>query len=113
MAELADPQPEQGTFSFIRLGEVFGRKDTAVKTIELEIPAFAITVRPALCKNCRKQYEGFFWGRYLLADLYSKEENVLIPIHKDLNKTIRCYEITVQDETRGILRLIIHGTLES
>lgn len=38
VAELADPQPEMGTFSFVGLGDVKGTKLTDSKTIELDIP---------------------------------------------------------------------------
>ena len=42
VAELADPQPEMGTFSFVRLGDVAGTKLTDSKTIELDIPTDSI-----------------------------------------------------------------------
>lgn len=108
VAELADPQPEMGTFSFVSLGDVKGTKLTDSKTIELDIPTESIT-NPALCKSCRKQLGGLVVGRYVLADLYNSEDKVLIPINQDLFMDLRCYHITAQRED-DVLKLIVQGT---
>lgn len=110
VAELADPQPEMGTFSFVSLGDVKGTKLTDSKTIELDIPTDSIT-NPALCPNCRKQLGGLIVGRYALADLYSSEDKVIIPITQDLCLDLRCYNITAQRE-EDVLKLIVQGILE-
>ena len=110
VAELADPQPEMGTFSFVRLGDVAGTKLTDSKTIELDIPTDSIT-NPALCKSCRKQLGGLAVSRYVLADLYSSEDKVIIPITQDLCLDLRCYNVTSKLE-EDVLKLIIQGTLE-
>ena len=110
VAELADPQPEMGTFSFVSLGAVKGTKLTDSKTIELDIPTERIT-NPALCKNCRKQLDCLVVGRYVLADLYNSEDKSIIPIKDDLTLDLRCYRITAQQE-KDVLKLIIQGTLE-
>jgi len=110
VAELADPQPEMGTFSFVSLGAVKGTKLTDSKTIELDIPTERIT-NPALCKNCRKQLDRLVVGRYVLADLYNSEDKSIIPIKDDLTLDLRCYRITAQQE-EDVLKLIIQGTLE-
>lgn len=110
VAELADPQPEMGTFSFVSLGDVKGTKLTDSKTIELDIPPESIT-NPALCKSCRKQLGSLTVGRYVLADLYNNEDKSIIPIKDDLTLDFRCYHITAQRK-EDVLKLIIQGTLE-
>ena len=111
VAELADPQPKMETFSFVALGDVKGTKLTDSKTIELDIPTDSIT-NPALCRNCRKQLDGLFVGRYVLADLYDMEEKTLIPIDRSLSMVLRCYEITSNKAEDGMLNVIIQGILE-
>ena len=110
VAELSDPQPEMGTFSFVRLGDVTGTKLTDSKTIELDIPTDSIT-NPSLCKSCRKQLGGLVVGRYALADLYSSEDKSIIPIKDDLILDLRCYNITAHAE-KDILKVVVQGTLE-
>lgn len=111
VAELADPQPETNTFSFIRLGNAAGIRLTGSKTIELDISASEKTANPALCKACRKQLRGASSGRYVLADLYDKQEKTLIPIQDGLCMALRCYTITVQAQG-DTLNCIIQGTLQ-
>ena len=98
VAELADPQPQMITFSFISLGNVTGTKQTDSKQIQMAVPATEITANPALCNNCRKQLNGLFCPRYVLADLYDRESKILIPIREDLSAKIRCYQIDAQRE---------------
>ena len=112
VAELADPQPEMGTFSFVILGNVKGTKLTDSKIIELDVPVSEKTTNPALCQNCRKQLGGLIVGRYVLADLYDKEEKTLIPIGSDLSVVLRCYEITAKEIEPGMVNIIIQGILE-
>ena len=50
VAELAEEQPEMGTFSFVRLGNVSGTKLTDSKEIEILVPKADKTNNPALCK---------------------------------------------------------------
>lgn len=111
VAELADPQPEMGTFSFVSLGDVKGTKLTDSKTIELDVPRSDKTANPSLCRNCRKQLGGLVVGRYVLADLYDGENKNIIPIHDELLLDLRCYHITTQLE-EDVLKLIVQGTLE-
>lgn len=111
VAELADPQPEMGTFSFVSLGDVKGTKLTGSKAIELDVPVSVKTTNPALCHNCRKQLGSLIVGRYALADLYGSEDKVIIAIKQDLCLDIRCYHITAQAD-KDVLKLIIQGTLE-
>ena len=112
VAELADPQPEMGTFSFVILGDVKGTKLTDSKTIQIDIPVSEKTANPMLCEDCRKQVSGVFVGRYILADLYDMEEKTLIPIDSDLSMVLRCYEIFAQEEYDGALKVSIQGILE-
>lgn len=112
VAELADPQPEMGTFSFVILGDVKGTKLTDSKTIQIDIPVSEKTANPMLCEDCRKQVSGVFVGRYILADLYDMEEKTLIPIDSDLSMVLRCYEIFAQEEYDGVLKVSIQGILE-
>lgn len=111
VAELAENQPEMGTFSFIGLGNVTGIKQTDSKTIELDVP-LEKAADPALCKTCRKQLGGLLADRYILADLHDADNKSLIPIREDLFTTLRCYKITAQKEVDH-LTLTIHGILKS
>lgn len=110
VAELSDPQPEMGTFSFVSLGSVKGTKLTDSKTIELDVPTESIT-NPALCRSCRKQLGGLIVGRYVLADLYSSEDKTIIPVQQNLCLDVRCYNITAQLE-EAVLKVVVQGTLE-
>ena len=112
VAELADPQPEMGTFSFVSLGDVKGTKLTDSKTIEIAVPVSEQTANPMLCKDCRKQVGGTFVGRYVLADLYDKDEKTLILIRADLSMVLRCYKISATEKESGILNVVIQGVLE-
>ena len=110
VAELADPQPQMETFSFVSLGNVKGTKQTDSKTAKLDIPRSEKTVNPALCKKCRKQLGGFVFDRYVLADLYNSEDKVIIPIKQDLFLELRCYEITAHQED-DLWKVMIQGNL--
>ena len=110
VAELAEPQPEMGTFSLIQFGAVTGTKQTDCKRVELTLPSSGKVKKPALCKNCR-QKAGSVSGRYVLADLYTGDKNI-IPICADLSVSLRCYEITVHTTENGSFRVIIQGTLD-
>lgn len=110
VAELADPQPEMGTFSLIHFGGVTGTKQTGCKQVELTVPCTGKTKNPALCKNCRQKTGGFS-GRYVLADLYTDDKKI-IPIHADLSMNLRCYAITAHTTENGTFRVVIQGTLD-
>lgn len=111
VAELAEEQPEQGTFSFIRIGNVPGTTLSDSKTIELHIPD-EIVYAPALCPDCKKQLPLGHRNRYILADLYSKEEKVLIPIKADVAFSLRCYAVTTEKSTeKGGISVTVQGTL--
>lgn len=112
VAELADPQPEMGgTFSFVCIGNVSGTKLTDSKKIEIHIPNDK-TYNPALCNDCRKQLPFGHASRYIFADLYSKEEKILMPIKADTTFSLRCYDVTTQTNTeKGGISVVIQGTL--
>ena len=113
VAELADPQPEQETFSFIRLGNVSGFTDTANRNIEIDVPSADKTTNPALCQECQAQLQADYKSRYILADLYDKDAKTLIPIKADTELTIRCYEISMhQNEDKDGIAVKIQGTLK-
>ena len=113
VAELADPQPETGaTFSFVSIGNVSGTKLTDSKKIEIHIPDDK-TYSPALCGDCRKQLPVGHTSRYIFADLYSKEEKILMPIKADTTFSLRCYDVTTQANTeKGGISVVIQGTLK-
>ena len=112
VAELAEPQPEMGTFSFVSIGNVSGTKLTDSKIIEIHIPTDK-TYNPALCSDCRKQLPFGYTGRYIFADLYSKEEKILLPIKADTAFSLRCYDITTESNIeKGGISVTIKGTLE-
>ena len=111
VAELAEKQPEMCTFSFVRIGNVSGTKLTGSKTIEIHIPNDK-TFDPALCGECRKQLPFGHICRYIFADLYSKEKKVLIPIKADTSFSLRCYDVTTEENTeKGGISVVIQGTL--
>ena len=111
VAELSDFQIEQGTFSFVRLGNVSGTKLTDSKIIEIHIPNES-TYNPALCNDCKKQLPFGHTSRYIFADLYSKEEKILMPIKADTTFSLRCYDVTTQANTeKGGISVVIQGTL--
>ena len=113
VAELADPQPEMGTFSFVSIGNVSGTKLTDSKVIELSVPLADKTSNPALCKGCRRLLPSGYSGRYILADLYDKEIKELIPIVANTSIDLRCYEITmVENREKNEINVTIQGTLD-
>lgn len=113
VAELADPQPEQGTFSFVRLGNVSGYTDTANRIVEIDVPSADKTKNPTLCQDCRAQLQAGYKSRYVLADLHDKEVKTLIPIKDDTELTLRCYEITMQyNKDKDGISVTIQGTLK-
>lgn len=112
VAELADPQPERGIFSFVSIGNVSGTKQTGPERIDLHIPEES-TFLPALCRDCRKQLPSGYISRYVFADLYSKDEKILIPIEADTTFSLRCYDVTTQTNAeKGGISVVIQGTLE-
>ena len=112
VAELESPQPEMGaTFSFVSLSNVSGTKLTDSKTIEIHIPNDK-TYNPALCSDCRKQLPFGHISRYIFADLYKKEEKILMPIKADVVFSLRCYDVTTQTNTeKGGISVVVQGTL--
>ena len=112
VAELADPQPERGTFSFVSIGNVSGTKQTAPERVDLHIPEDR-TFFPALCRDCRKQLPSGYTSRYVFADLYGMDEKILIPIEADTAFSLRCYDVTIQTNTeKGGVSVVIQGTLD-
>ena len=111
VAELADPQPEMGTFSFVSIGNVSGTKLTDSKKIEIHIPNDK-TYNPALCSDCKKQLPLGHTSRYIFADLYGKDEKELIPIKANEAFSLRCYDITTENNAeKGGISVVIQGTL--
>ena len=111
VAELAEEQPEMSTFSFVQIGNVSGTKLTGDATIEINIPADK-TYNPALCSDCQKLLPLGHTSRYVFADLYSKEEKILIPIKADSDFSLRCYDVTIEKNTeKGGVSAVIQGTL--
>lgn len=112
VAELAEQQPEQSTFSFVKLGEALGYKDTGKKRVEVDIPSSSKVAKVSLCRKCKSQLGGILlYDRYVLADLYNADNKIIIPITDGLDTEIRCYEIAVTKED-GTLKLIVQGNLE-
>jgi len=112
VAELADPQPERGVFSFVSIGNVSGTKQTGPERIDLHIPEDS-TFFPALCRDCKKQLPSGYNSRYVFADLYGMDEKFLIPIEADTAFSLRCYAVTTQTDTeKGGISVVIQGTLE-
>ena len=113
VAELADPQPEMSTFSFVNLGNVSGTKMTGNAIIEIVVPNADKTNNPVLCKDCLELLKGEYTGRYVLADLYDIEVKTLIPIAAGVEVVLRCYEITMSpNEAMDGIAVVVQGILE-
>ena len=113
VAELAEEQPEMGTFSFVRLGNVSGTKLTDSKEIEILVPKADKTNNPALCKKCRELLQPGYRGRYVLADLYSKDAKELMCIEDGTSVSVRCYDVCmIENKEKEGTVVTIQGTLE-
>ena len=114
VAELAEVQQDMSsTFSFVRLGNITGTKLTGSKVIEFGVPIADKTNNPALCKGCRELLQAGYKGRYVLADLYDMEIKELIPIVANTSIDLRCYEITMVENTeKNEINVTIQGTLD-
>ena len=114
VAELAEVQQDMSsTFSFVRLGNITGTKLTGSKVIEFGVPIADKTNNPALCKGCRELLQAGYKGRYVLADLYDMEIKELIPIVAYTSIDLRCYEITMVENTeKNEINVTIQGTLD-
>lgn len=114
VAELAEVQQNMSsTFSFVRLGNITGTKLTGSKVIEFGVPIADKTNNPALCKGCRELLQAGYKGRYVLADLYDMEIKELIPIVANTSIDLRCYEITMVENTeKNEINVTIQGTLD-
>lgn len=112
VAELADFQPVQETFSLVCLGNVSGVKDTSQMAVNINIPSADETDDPALCAQCRSGLQTGYKGRYVLADLYDKDAKTLIPIQDNTSIILRCYDITMQhQEDIDVIAVNIRGLL--
>ena len=113
VAELASSQPKMETFMFVHLGNITGTKLTDSKVIEFGVPIADKTNNPALCKDCRELLQAGYKGRYILADLYDIENKELIPIVANTSIDLRCYEITMVENTeKNEINVTIQGTLD-
>ena len=113
VAELASSQPKMETFMFVHLGNITGTKLTDSKVIEFGVPIADKTNNPALCKDCRELLQAGYKGRYVLADLYDMEIKELIPIVANTSIDLRCYEITMVENTeKNEINVTIQGTLD-
>ena len=113
VAELAEVQPNMSTFSFVHLGNITVTKLTDSKVIEFGVPIADKTNNPALCKDCRELLQAEYKGRYVLADLYDMEIKELIPIVANTSIDLRCYEITMAENTeKNEINVTIQGTLD-
>lgn len=113
-AELAEVQPQQDTFSFIHFGNVSGYKNTSQERIEITVPTTDTTANPILCKTCQNALPFGYNGRYVLADLYTKESRKckeIIPIIEHIALDLRCYSISITLEQADVLTVIIKGNL--
>ena len=111
VAELSEQQPKQSTFSFVKMGDAVGYRDTGNERIEIDIPSGKV-MKISLCGACKSQLDSILLhDRYVLADLYDADNKVIIPITPDLDTTIRCYQVCVAEE-EGTLKLILQGNLE-
>ena len=95
------PTPAE-TFSFIRFGNVTGTRQTPDK-IELKIPAEEKVETPALCRMCLKLLPQGYDGRYVLADLESRD---LLPIINTARYTIYGYQIIVAQSNEYIVVIV-------
>ena len=115
VAELADKQPDMGTFSFVRMGNILGTKLTDSKIVEFSVPLSDKTYSPALCKSCRESLHAGYRGRYVLADLYDMNTKAIIPIIPSSEiLEIRCYQISMTPhEEKEEITVTIQGVLDT
>lgn len=107
--ELAEEQYTTGTFSFITCGEAQGYRDTAQKKIEIAVPDTELTKDSLLCNECKIRYSLDSENRYVLVDLYEKENSYRIPLI-DQSILLRCYEITIVENV-GETAITLTGTM--
>lgn len=99
---VSDPNATESnvdTFSFIRFGNITGIKQTLPGVIELDVPADAIAVRPALCRNCKKLVPPEYEGQYILAYLGNGDSTIVFPTNSEETLSIPGYTITVTSHT--------------
>lgn len=115
VAELADKQPDMGTFSFVRMGNILGTKLTDSKIVEFSVPLSDKTYSPALCKSCRESLHAGYRGRYVLTDLYDMNTKAIIPIIPSSEiLEIRCYQISMTPhEEKEEITVTIQGVLDT
>ena len=99
--ELAEEQYTTGIFSFVTCGEAQGYRDTTHKKVEMVVPDTKRAGQTALCESCRDRYAVNIEERYVLLDLYEKENAYGIPM-VDQTISIRCYELVISKQARGL-----------
>lgn len=110
VAELAESQSRQGLFCLILFEKVQGYVDTGAQWGELTIPIKEKTLAPLLCTACKKQLGSFYFGRYVIADLYDEKEKRIFPITDGMTVEFRCYTLTATKEGKAY-KLHIKGDL--
>lgn len=108
--ELAEEQSTTGTFSFVTCGEAQGYRNTTQKKVEITVPDAELTGQALLCAECKKRYSIDTEKRYILMDLY-KKENVHCISQSEQTISVRCYDITFGKHENGT-QLIVIGTLK-
>lgn len=104
--ELAEEQYTTGTFSLVTCGEAQGYRDTTHKKVEMVVPDTKLAGQTALCESCRDRYAVSIEERYVLMDLYEKENVYCIPMI-DQKISIRCYELVISKQARGIFLTVL------
>ncbi len=113
VAELANPQPHMDTFSFVCIGDVVGSKFTGEKKIVLEIPTTDMLEKVALCNECQNLLPKGYKNRYIIVDLYDKDEVIFFSIEGGSKVNLRCYTITMEtNEKNKMIDVKLVGTLE-
>lgn len=98
VGEIAEEQPG-GYFSFIRGAGVEGYK-VAAEYVVVSVPVRAEKMdQQFFCNACRDLLTSNVKSGYVLADLKKPDEPVVYPIDISTSFSVRCYSVSVQENT--------------
>lgn len=98
VGEIAEEQPG-GYFSLIRNAGVEGYK-VGAEYVVVSVPVRSEKMdQQYFCNNCRDQLDSNAKSGYVLADLKEPDEPVVYPIDISTSFSVRCYGVSVQENT--------------
>lgn len=98
VGEIAEEQPG-GYFSFIRGAGIEGYK-VAAEYIVIAVPSKSEKMdQQYFCNSCRDRLASNAKSGYVLADLKEPDKPIVYPINKSTSASVRCYSISVQENS--------------